>query len=74
MSNSSLVDRQLSYTTPEEEAEWEMVEARWRGSVFFSVGCYEEALTAYEHVLQLDPKDSNAWKKTRLIRWLAWDV
>lgn len=74
MSNSSLVDRQLYYTTPEEEAEWEKLEARWRGSVFFSEGCYEEALTAYEHALQLDPKDSNAWKKARLIRWLAWDV
>ena len=62
MSTSSFVDGQLYYTTLEEEAEWELLEARWRASVLFSVGCYEEALTAYKHALQLDPKDSNAWK------------
>ena len=62
MNKSSLVERQLCYTTSEEEAEWELLEARWRSSVYFSVGCYEEALAAYEHALQLDPRDSNARK------------
>jgi cytochrome c-type biogenesis protein CcmH/NrfG len=60
MRNRYFVDGRL-YTTPEEEAEWEMVEARWRGSVFSSLECYEEALGAYEHALQIDPKDSKAW-------------